>query len=66
MNGNWTDKLIDAHLEAQNTAEPSLGFESRMLTRLAEERSARRRPLAGNSKAPRWRGKSFPTRCTTA
>jgi hypothetical protein len=45
MNDKWTEKLIDAHLEAPNTAEPSLGFESRVLARLAKESSTRRRPL---------------------
>jgi hypothetical protein len=45
MNDNWTDKLIDAHLDETNTAEPPLGFESRMLARLAEEQSTGRRPM---------------------
>jgi len=42
MSEHWTEKLIDAHLEAPNTAEPSLGFESRLLIQVAEHRAARR------------------------
>jgi hypothetical protein len=42
MNENWTEKLIDTYLETPNTAEPALGFESRLLARVAEQRSARR------------------------
>lgn len=45
MNENWTEKLIDVHLEEPNTAEPSLGFESRLLARVAEQRAARKRPV---------------------
>jgi hypothetical protein len=45
MNDNWTDKLIDVHLEAPNSTEPQLGFESRLLARLAEEQTTRRRPM---------------------
>lgn len=45
MNDNWTEKLIDAHLEAPNAAEPSLGFESRLLGRVAEQRAKRRSPM---------------------
>jgi len=45
MNENWTDKLIDAHLEAPNIAEPSLGFESRLLAHVAEQKATRRRPM---------------------
>jgi len=44
MNRNWTEKLIDAHLEEPNAAEPSLGFESRMVAQVAEQR-ARKRPV---------------------
>ena len=42
MNDNWAEKLVDAHLEVPNTVEPSLGFESRLLGRLAERKVARR------------------------
>lgn len=45
MNENWTERLIDAHLEEPNTTEPSLGFESRVLARVAEQRAARKRPV---------------------
>ena len=45
MNEHWTERLIDAHLEAPNTAEPSLGFASRVLAQVADQRAARRGPL---------------------
>lgn len=45
MNEHWTEKLIDTHLEAPNTAEPSLGFESRLLAQVAERRTTKRRPV---------------------
>lgn len=45
MNENWTEKLIDAHLEGPNSAEPQLGFESRLLARIAEQRASRKRPV---------------------
>jgi hypothetical protein len=45
MNENWTEKLIDAHLEAPNTADPSLGFESRILAQLADQRATLKRPV---------------------
>lgn len=44
MNENWTEKLIDAHLEAPNAVESSLGFESRLLAQVAERRATRRSP----------------------
>ena len=45
MNENWTEELIDAHLEEPNSAEPSVGFESRLLARVAEQRATRKRPV---------------------
>jgi hypothetical protein len=45
MNENWTERLIDAHLEAPSAAEPSLGFESRLLAQVAHQRVTRKRPM---------------------
>ena len=45
MNENWRDKLINAHLEEPNGSEPSLGFESRLLAQVAEQRATRKRPV---------------------
>lgn len=45
MNESWTDKLIDAHLEAPSAVEPSLGFESRLLANAADQRATRRPPI---------------------
>lgn len=44
MNENWTEKLIDAHLQEPNIAEPRPGFESRLLAQVAERRATRRSP----------------------
>ena len=44
MNENWTEKLIDTHLDAPNAAQPSLGFESRLLAHIAEQQATRKRP----------------------
>jgi hypothetical protein len=44
MNENWTEKLIDAHLEEPNTIEPWLGFESRMVAQVADQTATRKSP----------------------
>lgn len=45
MNENWTEKLIDAHLEEPNAVAPSLGFQSRVLAHVADQRTVRKRPI---------------------